>query len=193
MLYHVVTRTQKAIDETIVATTTNPANDEIARLADKYGWTCYRYNGHENDVLGRFHEVAQAVRADVVVRVTHDCPCIDPDTIRDVASKVNGRIEFASNTPTPRTGYPDGMDVEAFTLPLLAQADRVVTDMKDRENVTGVIRERARLRFTRYYTQSVKDKLSVDTAEELEFVRRIFSELGDEFTLEEVVRWLRRI
>ncbi len=139
MLSIVVRRVARArtVDEVVVATTTLPEDDAIAALAASEGWALER--GSETDLLERYLEAARAHEADVVVRITSDCPIIDPEVIdRTVAAFRDGDVDYASNTLEPRT-YPRGLDVEVVSAGALELAGREDRDPAWREHATPYI------------------------------------------------------
>ena len=116
MLARVVHRVQRAssVHEVMVATTVQPADDTIAQLCAVNGWPCTR--GSQNDVLDRYYQAALASQADVVVRITSDCPLIEPEVIDQVVGALlagQPAVDYASNVQPPRT-FPRGLDTEAM-------------------------------------------------------------------------------
>ncbi len=137
-------RSAPGVDEVWVATTTLDADDAIVKWCDEIDVNVWR--GSETDVLSRFAGCADAAKADVILRLTGDCPFLDPQVIGAVVrlQKSTG-AHYVSNV-SPRT-YPDGLDVEAFTLIALVFAHTHATRPIDRDCVTTFIeRNRSRLR-----------------------------------------------
>ena len=123
MLAHVVNRTRraKALDAVVVATTTQPADDAIVRVCQKRGWPYFR--GSEEDVLDRYYQAASAFLADVIVRITSDCPLIEPEIIDKVVDEFrhySPAVDYVSNILT-RT-FPQGLDVEVMSFDALKKA-----------------------------------------------------------------------
>jgi spore coat polysaccharide biosynthesis protein SpsF len=140
MLAHVVQRVRSCatVDEVVVATTTHPADDPIVRLATGLGVPATR--GPADDVLARFVTAAREYSADVVVRITADCPLVDPALVDAVVRlRAETGADYGSNV-TPRT-YPDGYDVEAMTRACLEGVDREAVTAAEREHVTLRVRE----------------------------------------------------
>jgi len=140
LLAHVVGRVQRSrcVDQVVVATSTSDDDDAVAALAQSLGAAVVR--GPEDDVLSRFVIAWRAHRADIVVRVTADCPLLDPRMIdRVVRALLRSGADYAGNV-TPPT-YPDGYDVEAFTAACLARMDAEATLPYEREHVTPRARE----------------------------------------------------
>ena len=125
----------KHIEEIVVATSTNSADDEIEKLTEKEKINLFR--GSEQDVLSRFDGAAQQYGATVIIRLTADCPLSDPEVIDYVVTKFlahSGNCQFATNA-IPRT-YPAGLEVECFSRDALKTASLEATDEYDREHVT---------------------------------------------------------
>ena len=103
----------------MVATSTAPADDAIEKMCRENGVPCYR--GSENDVLDRFYHAARAEKAAQVVRITADCPLIDPEVIDRVVRRFQrGDLDYASNAMV--RSYPDGLDTEIFSFSALERA-----------------------------------------------------------------------
>jgi spore coat polysaccharide biosynthesis protein SpsF (cytidylyltransferase family) len=128
----------KLIDFTIVATSTNQENNVlVSHLADYE-----TYRGDENNVLSRFYEIAEWYRPNLVVRLTADCPFIDPQLIDEtIQQTIDSHADYGSNV-NPAT-YPDGIDVEVFTYQALETAAQQATNKFDLEHVTPYIRRHA--------------------------------------------------
>ena len=185
MLSRVLRRTSRAerLDEVVVATTDQPADDAIVELAEREGWPVVRGSAH--DVLDRYVVAARAHDADVIVRITSDCPVIDPNVIdMTIAAFDEADIDYASNSLEPRT-FPRGLDVEVISREALERAWREDADPAWREHVTPFIYrhpEAFRLLAVRSEDDHSEQRWSVDTAEDYELVRRIFEAIGrDDF------------
>jgi glutamate-1-semialdehyde 2,1-aminomutase len=136
-------RAAPGVDEVWVASTMQPADDVIADWCDSNHVKCYR--GSETDVLSRFAWVAEQTEADIILRLTGDCPFLDPEVIGGVVRLMQQtRAEFCSNV-SPRT-YPDGLDVQAFTSDAINYAHHEAKRPIDRDCVCTWI-ERNRSRF----------------------------------------------
>jgi spore coat polysaccharide biosynthesis protein SpsF len=191
LLTHVVRRVGRAgsVDATVVATTTLKDDDAIAEVGAREGWLVER--GSEMDLLDRYLQAARAHEADQVVRITSDCPLIDPDLIDEVVAALDAAgSDYASNTLEPRT-LPRGLDVEAMTLAALEEAGREDRDPGSREHATPYLyRHPERFRLTRVSSPidlSVH-RWTVDTPEDYELVARIYDTLGrDDFTWQEAL------
>jgi len=192
MLARVVERTRRArtVDEVVVATSTLPADDRIARLCESREWACFR--GSELDVLDRYYQAALRFGAEVVVRVTSDCPLIDPELIDQHVQTLLERIsetDFVTNML--QQSFPLGLAVEAMPIDVLARMNRMSRTSELREHVTTLAYERPewfRIQHIRDAIDLSEMRWTVDTAEDLEFVRRIFAHFGhDHFKWEEVL------
>jgi spore coat polysaccharide biosynthesis protein SpsF len=181
MLTLVVRRVSRAttIDTTVVATTHRPEDDAIVDLGGREGWLVER--GSEDDLLGRYIEAARAHDAETVVRITSDCPLIDPAVIdRTVLAFRAAGVDYASNTLEPRT-YPRGLDVEVVTMDALERAGREDRNPAWREHATPYIyRHPERFRLLRVPASVDRSihRWAVDTEADYRLIRRIYDELG---------------
>lgn len=163
----------KHIDEIILATSVDTRNDALAAHVEKLGFAVYR--GSENDVLDRYYRAAERARADVVVRVTGDCPLIDPTIVDHVCARfAETGVDYASNIQPPT--YPDGLDIEVFSFAALARAWQDAQSQCEREHVTPFLRESAE--FSRLNVEHGKDhsaeRWTVDVPADFAVVTRIF-------------------
>jgi spore coat polysaccharide biosynthesis protein SpsF len=182
MLAHEIRRLQRIeeLDDVVVATTVDPADDPVTAVADAEGVRWFR--GSEHDVLDRYYRAAEAASADVVLRVTADCPLLDPEVAGLVLSALAAQdraLDYASNV-VERT-YPAGLDAEALTAEALARAFRLGRSPEAREHVTWfLLRERPDLFRIGSVTDDVDNsdlRWTVDSARDLELVRRLYDEL----------------
>jgi spore coat polysaccharide biosynthesis protein SpsF len=169
-------RVQRA-DGIVVATTTNASDDAIAALCAQLGVPCHR--GSEHDVLSRYADASRLHGADVVVRITSDCPLIDPALIDQViAAYEEGGSDYVSNMLPPT--WPYGMAVEVFSAAALAQAHAEATQVAEREHVTPFLYwhpERYRLRNVASPVDLSHHRWTVDTPEDYALVSRLFDHL----------------
>ena len=179
VLEHVIGRLRlvKNADMVVIATTTQPADDEVAALAESLGAVVFR--GDEHDVLGRYLGAAQAVNADVILRVTSDCPLIDPALCEAViAARADNDADFAANN-MPRL-FPHGLDCEAFTRTALERAAHDATETYDREHVTPWLRRSPEIRRASVIGPgwpANQQRWTLDYPEDLAFFRRLFAAL----------------
>jgi spore coat polysaccharide biosynthesis protein SpsF len=197
LLEHQMERMRRArlLDEVVVATSTRPADDAIEHVATARGFAAWR--GPEQDVLARYAGAAAAYGADPVVRMTMDCPLIDPDVIdRVVDAYLGGAFDLVANNLEPT--FPHGLDLEVFSAAALDTADREAGTPFEREHVTPFIRERPR-RFRLGNVRSPRDlhhlRWTVDYPEDLDLIRVVYEELyreGGLFTTADVLALLDR-
>ena len=191
MLTRVVRRVARAslLDGVVVATTTAASDDVIARLARSEGWSVER--GSEDDLLDRYVVAARAHDADVIVRITSDCPLVDPEVIdRTVGAFRAGDLDYASNTLQPLT-YPRGLDVEVVARDAFERAWRDDRDPAWREHATPYIyRHPEQFRLARVAADDDNHDLrwTVDTPQDYALVERIYKAFGrDDFTWREAL------
>lgn len=159
------------VDEAIVATSLLPADDVIANHCFESRISFFR--GSESDVLGRFYLAAKEKKADVILRLTCDCPFLDPKVIAEVvALRAATDADYASNVSPPT--YPDGLDVEVFTFAALEAAYTEATRPSDRDTVTQWI-SRNRTRFPAVNATCpvpglAKERWVLDTEDDWNFV-----------------------
>ncbi|MBX3196808.1 MAG: glycosyltransferase family protein [Labilithrix sp.] len=180
MLMRVVSRVRRAanLDDVVVATSKRPDDDAVADLANSRGVMCVR--GELEDVVDRFRVAAEAMGADVIVRITADCPLIDSSVIaRVIAAFLEGDADYASNVWPTRT-FPRGLDTEVFSRGALERSARDAKEPSHREHVTQYIL-RGPVAFRTLNVVHAVDysahRWTVDTEQDLELVRRIYSEL----------------
>tara|TARA_R110000782_G_scaffold243386_4_gene329991 strand:+ start:45658 stop:46371 length:714 start_codon:yes stop_codon:yes gene_type:complete len=182
----------RTLDGIVIATTVNATDDPVADLAGRLGLSCFR--GDEQNVLARYVGAARENDATTIVRITGDCPLIDPKIVDTVVARhfASGG-DYTSNTQE-RT-YPIGMDVEVFTRDALDQAGAESTDPDEQEHVTTFIYRRPkRFRLVSVIAPVAETdpvlRLTLDTSEDLELISRIFGELfpmNPTFTLKDVL------
>lgn len=162
------------IDSVVCATSDLPADDEIAITASSTGATVVR--GSSDDVLSRYLKSAEAVNADVILRVTSDCPLIDPDVCsRTLRLVTETNADFACNNEI-RT-FPHGLDCEAFTIGALRKADRAGTTPYDREHVTPWLRRTSnisRINLAADDDSAASYRWTLDYPEDYEFFYELF-------------------
>ncbi|MFA5114009.1 MAG: glycosyltransferase family protein [Candidatus Margulisiibacteriota bacterium] len=179
VLEHVVRRVQasKLIGETVVATTVNQLDKTIVELCAGLG--IRSYCGSENDVLDRFYQAVLLFGADHIVRITSDCPLMDPAVIDLVISRhLQAKADYTANVL--RETYPDGEDVEVFSLETLKKAWLNARLTSEREHVTPYIRNHPEL-FKLAGVENEVDlsakRWTLDNPEDLAFVREIYRQL----------------
>ena len=189
VLWHVIKRVShsKKINKVIVATTTLKEDNPIEELCHKEGISFYR--GSSDDVLNRYYNAAQNIHSkgehlDFVVRITADCPFIDPEIIDTVIeTMVTNNYDYISNALQPT--YPDGLDVEIFTFNALIEANNNARLPSEREHVTPYIIKNNS--FRKYNFPNQKDlshmRWTLDEPEDYQFIQKVYNYLYDEKSL----------
>ena len=212
MLQRVFIRTSRAasVSQTIFATTTDPSDDPVAEYCDFSGIPFTR--GSLYDVLDRYYQTAKQAKADVVVRITADCPVIDPELIDDVVNVVisdQSSVDFAANRLPPpwKRTYPIGLDTEVCTFAALERAWREAKEPHHREHVmpyfyegvelttvnrqlqTGTSPRGFNIALLHHTTDFGDYRWTVDTPEDLEFMRQVYARFNerDDFSWKEVL------
>jgi spore coat polysaccharide biosynthesis protein SpsF len=185
------------VDEIVLAVTVNDTDDPLVALADRLGLRWHR--GSEDDVLARYVGAARAADADMVVRVTSDCPLIDAGETDAVIGALEARrdtCDYANNFAEPV--LPLGLATEAFWRDVLERADRMATSVSAREHVTPFIHsERPELFVAHGVRGSVEApdlRWTVDTADDLAMLRRLWTELSlseRDVALADIVAYVR--
>ncbi len=187
----------KIINNVIIATTNNPKDKKLIKYLGKINQKYFV--GDENDVLDRYYQTAKkycASKNDVVVRLTADCPVIDPAIIDKVVWQyLNNDFDFVSNTLQPYT-YPDGMDVEVFSFGNLKKASEEAKLPSHREHVTFYFWQNPEI-FKIYHYKSERNlseyRLTLDYIEDYELLKIIYKYLykkNKKFTLEDIIDFL---
>ena len=196
VLWHVVRRTRAArrVRQVLVATTNRAEDGEIEGLCREWGTPVYR--GPVDDVLARYHGAVSyldqiGVPVDRIVRITADCPLIDPGVIdRGVRESEEKDSDYLSNIDPPT--YPDGLDVEVFTRHMLEITHREATLPSDREHVTPYMRRNGR--FKAWNIRAGRDlshlRWTLDTEEDYRFICEVYQRLypgKNLFTMDDVI------
>lgn len=182
----------KLINEVVVATTTNETDDPIVELCNRLGVGVYR--GSDENVLSRYYQAAKEYEADIVVRLTSDCPLIDPFVIDHVIDcYLNQPLKYDYVSNTIMRSYPRGMDTEVFSYKVLSEACNEATEYFHKEHVTPFIwgnPERFRLKDVIYSNDSSRHRWTVDTPEDFELIKLIIENIysqNKQFTLEDIL------
>ena len=215
MLARVVARTSRAesVHQVLVATTTDASDDPVAARCDAAGIPYTR--GSLNDVLDRYYQAASQAKAEIVVRITGDCPVIDPVLIDNcVNALLNGSFDFTCNRlPPPFTRtYPIGLDTEVCTFAALEKAWNEAKETFHREHVmpfiyegvslmaesrslsTGISQRGFKIAQLHHDPDYGHMRWTVDTPEDLEFMRQVYSRFDgrDDFTWQDVLALVQR-
>jgi spore coat polysaccharide biosynthesis protein SpsF len=185
MLLRVLERVAEAerIDNIVVATTTLEKDNLLANKAESWGFEVFR--GSSEDVLSRYYGAAEKFECSQVVRITSDCPLIDPQ-IADlvIGEHLDGGYDYTCNGLNRRT-FPTGLDVECFTFEALRLAENLALDYYQREHVTPFMFKKPQM-FSSHDVLAPPNlafpemRICVDTIEDLEAVRAIFEAFPDE-------------
>lgn len=186
----------RGLDGIVVATTINPADDAIEAWAREVGVACHR--GSEEDVLRRVVDAQRGMGADVVVELCGDCPLIDPDLV-DLGVETFLARDCDVVTSAVEPSFPQGTEVQVFSLAALEEVADTVTDPAVREHVSLYFYENPE-RYHIVHLDAAPDqrhpevRLQMDYPQDLELIRMIYARLeplhGDAFGLGEIVRLL---
>ncbi len=167
--------TAKEVTQIVVATSTDERNLPLVKHVQKLGYACEQ--GSENDVLDRYLQVAKAHQAEVIVRITGDCPVVDPELVDEVIRQFKfANVDYFSNIDPPM--FPDGLDIEVFTFDALEKASKETHDSFDREHVTPYLRK-----------PGIYKTKSMQHSENLSSLRWTVDELSDFDVIEKVFQY----
>lgn len=176
------------IDRIVLATTDQPSDDELADLGETLGLAVVR--GSERDVLARFAQVAELTTAPALIRITGDCPLVDPGLLAEAIKQFQAQgVDYLSNCVPPT--YPDGLDIEVFSRQALLQAQTECLDPAQREHVTPWIRVSGVFRLG--LMQHIEDlshlRWTVDEPEDLQVIQAVVDHFGgrSDFSWQEVL------
>lgn len=185
-----------SLDEIVVATTTNAADDVLCELAQRVGVRFYR--GSEEDVMLRVLEAARLVDADLIVEITGDCPLIDPEIVEQIIrTHLANDADYTANAEV--RSYPDGMDTQVFSTELLAETAAITNDPDDHEHVSLYIRRHPE-KYKQLHIVSPPELhwpglgLTLDEPDDYALMKNIFEHflpVSPEFSCLDVLRYLR--
>ncbi|MEK4076516.1 glycosyltransferase family protein [Paenibacillus sp. FSL M7-0656] len=195
VLGHVITRVRAIplVNNVVVATTNAIEDEEICKEAKRYKVDCYK--GSINNVLKRYYEAAKLSNADVIVRITSDCPLIDPNISNKVIKYfINSHIDYLSSGLS--NTFPRGLDTEVFTFQALEKAHEESTKEYELEHVTPYIYENPDLFRIRVYSNEQNFshyRLTLDTIEDWKLISEIYKKLytGRVFGLDDTIHLLQ--
>jgi len=170
------------VDMVVISTSTEQQDDPIAAFTDRIGLPCVR--GSEMDLIERLGRTATQSDADALVRITADCPLVDPevvDKVVEVWRRSGGALEYASNIFPPT--FPDGLDVEVLSRQVLERLDREVTDQFFRESFTAYIREHPdsfKIANVEHELNLSQLRWTLDYPEDLAFAEAVYTALDCE-------------
>jgi spore coat polysaccharide biosynthesis protein SpsF len=202
LLVHVVERTRLAtsLAGVVVATSDGSADEPIRALCAEHGITCF--SGSENDVLDRYLGAARLVDADPIVRITSDCPVVDPAVIDAVVSLRNDRsLDYAASAAgafaalSGEGSFPEGLSVECFTRAALERASREASETFEREHVTPYLWRTGlfSVGIVPFPPDRPDLRLTVDYEEDYQLGSALYDALhrpGRPFSLEQAIAWL---
>jgi spore coat polysaccharide biosynthesis protein SpsF (cytidylyltransferase family) len=184
------------IDKIMLVTSTDSSDDPVVELCRREGILCYR--GSLDDVLDRYYQAARFIKADVIVRLTGDCPLIDP-TVIDLMVDVyhDKHCDYAANSAPPPGTFPDGMDVEVFSFQAIEKAWCEANKPSHREHVTFYLWQNPHL-FSLFRYDLNEDlssiRLTVDYPEDMDIIREIYNRLYERdplFTMKDILDLLQ--
>ena len=194
VLGHVVRRVREArrLDGVCIATTESPADEPIVAEATRLGVSCWR--GSEQDVLARYYGAAQASGAEVIVRVTSDCPLFDGALLDEMLAVffATPGLDYLSNVQA--RSFPRGLDAEIFTFAALTRAHHQALRQHEREHVTPYFYQHSevfRLHSFTYKEDLSAHRWTLDTPEDWQFFESVYALLGSDFTTWEMLDLLK--
>jgi len=187
-------RSARKVDQVVLATTVEPSDDRVAVFAERQGIAVFR--GSLDDVLDRYYRAAKEFGADLIVRITADCPMIDPEIIdKAIAMFQRGGFDYVS-TADPTPTFPDGLDVSVTSMPVLERVWKEARLKSEREHVFPYVYNHPELFRLGPVINPVdlsQMRWTVDEPADLEFVRRVYASLGARvFGMQDVLDLLER-
>lgn len=200
LLWHIINRLQfaKRVDEIVIATTTKKQDEPIREMAKQYNIACF--SGSQEDLIDRLYQAAKLYRANALMRVTADCPLVDPKIVDMTVSFYEENKDKYEHVTTgrPYATFPQGLDAEIFSFSLMERLWKEVRDPFFREWFSVLVYENQQ-EFKSYCIKNDIDlshiRLTVDYKEDLELVRYVFERLYSEskcFFLEDILRLYRQ-
>lgn len=175
------------LDAIVLATTTDPTDDELQKIAESRGIRVFR--GSVNDVLGRVRGALDFVGADVCVEITGDCPLTDPQMVSRMLAEfmsTRGANRYVANTTGPTLGAPHGLDVQVFDADALREIDDTVSDSEAREHVSLPFYrpenvEKWHPRFVEFFPNALCHQvwISLDYREDYDLIASVYDELRE--------------
>lgn len=195
LIYYVLNQVKKSklINDIILATTNTKKDLALINSVKNLGFKTFA--GDENDVLDRFYKAARLFKGDAIVRITGDCPLVDPKVIDKVIKRfIDSKCDYCSNINPPT--FPDGLDVEIFSFEALEQAWKEAKLKSEREHVTPYIKNNKH-RFKIINVRNKEDisymRWTVDEKEDVIFIKKILMKLGKkDITLKNILNILNK-
>jgi len=200
ILFHMLRQIKKSnlYDEIIFCTSIKKENDVVRKFCKKNKIICF--SGSENNLVNRYYLTAKKYKIDVIVRLTADCPLIDP-TIIDLCIKkfLSRNYDFVANTSPPyKKSYPDGVDVEVFSFKTIEIVNRECKSKNDLEHVTPYIwRKKKRFNLFRFELKKnlFKYRFTLDYKEDFILIRKVllnFYKKRKKITMKNVVNYIKQ-
>lgn len=185
----------KLISKIVIASPDKKEDDVIEKFVNNNFPDVGVFRGSEDDVLDRYFQAAKKFGAEAVIRITSDCPLIDPEVVDKVISKfVESKADYVSNVLGKRT-FPRGMDTEIFSFAALERIWNECADPADREHVTLHLRKHPE-QYTAVNCEGEKDysgyRLTLDEPKDFELISAIYDSLGDNPKLDEIIGFLEK-
>ncbi len=183
----------KSIDLFYVAAVEEIGSDLIAQIAKQNNFNIFQFNGNIDDVLARFYFNSKLFEVEYIVRVTSDCPLIDPKLIDKIVQfTIFNDLDYCSNTLIDE--YPDGQDIEVFKSDMLKKAHKYAKLASDREHVTPYMKRNAR-KIRQFSDQKLADfseiRMTVDYPEDILVVKECLNNFGKESSWKEYAHFIR--
>ena len=176
----------KLITKIVVATSIDSKDNKLKLLINKLGYDCEQ--GSIDNVLNRYICVAEKYEADIVVRITGDCPLVDPEIVDKVINKFKeDSVDYCSNTNPPT--FPDGLDVEVFTLDALKKSSSMTTNKSDLEHVTPYLKESGNFKTSCLENEVDLSEMRWTVDESIDF--EVISEIFNNFSPDVNFSWLK--
>ena len=183
MVWHVINRAKKVknIDQIILATSNHPSDRHLVTIAKNE--KIFSYQGSEKDVLDRYYKASQEFHADPIIRITGDCPLIDPKLISEMLSFFNkNNFDFIANNIHPT--FPDGLDASIFSFSALEKTWKKAKLQSEREHVVPyMIKQKKSFKIFSYENSEdlSNHRWTVDEKNDLVFVRKIYHLMKPKF------------
>jgi len=194
MIWYVINRVKqiKSVQQIILITTKEKSDQILLKIAEDEGIIGYAGTGDPNDVLDRHFQCALKFDADPIIRITGDCPLIDPFLVEEILQfYIKNNFDYVSNSIIPT--YPDGLDTEIFSFNTLKKIFECSKLYSEREHVTLFIQNNPQL-FTFFNYANNEDlskiRLTVDEIQDLELIRKIYSKMKPKiiFSMNEILK-----
>ena len=192
LIWHVINRAKNVngVEQIILATTRKKEDKVLVKIAETSG--IIGFVGNDVNVLERYYQCAKKFNADPIIRITGDCPLIDPKIIEDLLKYYNSHdFDYVTNTYPPT--YPDGLDVEIFSFSMLETIRKKAEFISEREHVTSYIKKHS----TNYKIYNLKNKidlsrirLTVDEELDLKIIKKIYAQMRPNqlFGLKDIIK-----